>query len=242
MHKGDEKEEHPYTLIVASEVEYQASKQLMQQAGLQERILGRVALAENDPGTIGHWKRLNILKPAVNFREVIFCEGTLSFKEIIAVAQTLPRNIRIKFHARTSHSIVGSDSKDTSGEALSKENRYKIGNPYNRRIKRLLDLIVSFFLILSFPVHVIFIRRPFHFFGNCVNVLFSKRTWIGYNINGKHLPSLRKAIIGCNGVPVNSVQPLPAESLQLVDDWYAKEYEPMQDLKLLWKSYRELGG
>jgi hypothetical protein len=28
----------------------------------------------------------------------------------------------------------------------------------------------------------------------------------------------------------------------MIDDWYAREYEPVQDLKLLWKNYRKLGG
>ena len=57
-----------------------------------------------------------------------------------------------------------------------------------------------------------------------------------------HCPQLRRAIIGCNGIPVNSMQSLPAESLRMIDDWYAREYEPVQDLKLLWKNYRKLGG
>ena len=32
------------------------------------------------------------------------------------------------------------------------------------------------------------------------------------------------------------------QSLQMVDYWYARDYEPSQDLKLIWKSYKRLGG
>jgi hypothetical protein len=28
----------------------------------------------------------------------------------------------------------------------------------------------------------------------------------------------------------------------MIDDWYAREYEPAGDLKLIWKNYRKLGG
>jgi GT2 family glycosyltransferase len=241
LQKSDENEEHQNTLIVGSEDEYQTSKQLMHDAGLHEKILARVAVNETEAGGVGYWKRLNMLQPAISFKEVIFCEGTLSFKEIIEAVQILPKNIRVKFHASKSRSIVGSDSKDTTGEALSKENGYKIANPYNSRIKRLIDFSVSLFFIISFPFHFLFVKRPFIFFRNCFLVLFAERTWIGYTINGKPLPPLRKAIIGCNGVSLNTTQQLPAESLQLIDYWYARDYELIQDIKLIWKSYRRLG-
>jgi GT2 family glycosyltransferase len=234
-------EENAYTLIAGSESEYQSSIQLMQQANFFERVLGRIGINENEPGTIGDWKKLDSLQSSINFKEVIFCEGNLSFKDIIDMIQVLPKSIRIKFHAQKSRSIVGSDSKNTSGEAVSNENVYKIADPYNRRIKRLIDLTVSFLFIISFPVHFVFVKRPLLFFDNCFKVLFAKRTWVGYITNGEPLPPLRKAIIGGNGVPVNFVQVLPRESLALVDDWYARDYEPIQDVKLLWKAYGKLG-
>jgi GT2 family glycosyltransferase len=242
LYKKNRGEENPYTVVAGSEDEYRSSIRLMQQANLEERILGRVGIEENEQGTIGYWKKLDILQPSVNFKEIIFCEGSLLFKDIIGVAQTLPKNIRVKFHAAKSHSIVGSDSKNTSGESVSIENGYQIATPYNRRIKRLFDFTVSFFLIISFPIHFIFVKKPLNFFSNCFKVLFAKRTWIGYAVNGKPLPRLRKAVIGCNGTPVESIQSLPAESLRMIDEWYAREYEPVQDLKLIWNNYRKLGG
>jgi len=242
LYQRNSTDENPYTLIAGSENEYRSSMQLMQQANLEERILGRVGIEENEQGTIGYWKKLNTLQPTVNFKEIIFCEGSLLFKDIIQVTQSLPKNIRVKFHAAKSHSIVGSDSKNTLGESVSRENGYAIATPYNKRIKRLIDFTVSLLFIISFPVHFVFVKEPLHFFRNCFKVLFAKRTWVGYAINGKPLPSLRRAIIGCNGLPFNSTQSLPAESLRMIDEWYAREYEPVQDLWLLWKNYRELGG
>ena len=241
LYKSSSAQENPYTLIAGSEDEYRSSMQLMQQANLDERILGRLGTEENEQGTIGYWKNLNRLQQSVNFKEIIFCEGQLSFKDIIRVAQTLPKNIRVKFHAAKSRSIVGSDSKNTSGEALSKENGYAIATPYNKRIKRLIDFTVSFVFLITFPIHLVFVKKPLNFFGNCFKVFFAKRTWIGYTINGKPLPPLRKGVIGCNGTAISSLQSLPAESLRMIDDWYATEYEPAQDLKLLWNNYRRLG-
>ncbi len=234
--------ENASTLIIASSQEYQRTLQLIKEAGLHERILGRIAVYENDESSVGYWKKLPELSSAIPFREVVFCEGSLSFSDIIQSVQQLPSNIRIKFHASGSSSIVGSDSKDTSGEAMSKENGFKLGNPYNVRLKRLIDIFISIFGIVTFPVQLFIIKKPFAFIANCFMVLFAQKTWIGYAVAEKNLPMLRKAVIACNGVNFSAKQQLPAESLQMMDYWYARDYEPTKDIKLLWRMYRSLGG
>jgi hypothetical protein len=58
----------------------------------------------------------------------------------------------------------------------------------------------------------------------------------------KKLPVIRKSVMACNGNPSSFIQQLPAESLETMDYWYAKDYESFNDLRLLWKQYRNLGG
>jgi O-antigen biosynthesis protein len=236
-----EKEDNPNTLIVASQPEYESILQLMKEAGLHERVLGRVAVAEDDASGIGYWKKIQLLSGVVPFREVIFCEGLLSFKDLIEAIQLLPKQTTIKFHAAGSLSIVGSDSKDTSGEFVAKENGFKLNHPHNRRLKRLIDIAIAFTGLITFPVHLLMVKKSLSFFSNCFSVLFAQKTWIGYTIPEKNLPSLRKAVISCNGIPVSVKQQLPAESLQMVDHWYARDYTPLTDLKLIKRGYRNLG-
>jgi hypothetical protein len=138
-------------------------------------------------------------------------------------------------------SIVGSDSKDSSGEAVSSENGYNLSDPYNRRLKRLIDVITALAGIILFPVHLFFVKKPVSYIANCVAVLIAKKTWIGYAIPEKNLPELNVPVIACNGIPTSVKQQFPAESLQMMDYWYARDYEPMIDLKLLWRMYRKLG-
>jgi len=242
LNSSRDREENASTLIIASLQEYQQTVQLIKEAGLYERILGRIAVTENDESAVGYWKKLTELSSVIPFREVVFCEGSLSFLTLIQNMPTLSSNISIKFHATGSSSIVGSDSKNTSGEAMSKENGFKLGNPYNRRLKRLIDIFISFFGIVIFPVHLIIIKKPFAFIANCFTVLFAQKTWVGYAMSEKNLPPLRKGIIACNGAAVSAKHSLPAESLQMVDYWYARDYEPAKDLKLVWRMYRSLGG
>ncbi len=49
-------------------------------------------------------------------------------------------------------------------------------------------------------------------------------------------------VISVNGIPHGVKQELPLQSLQMLDYWYARDYEPANDLKIIWKAYRRLGG
>lgn len=242
LNNGDYKEDQLSMVIAGTSTEFEQATQLLKDAGLQQKVLGRLGTDTNDLSSIGYWKNIPELLSAIPFKEVIFCAGTLSYSEIISVLKKLPQGIVAKIHTAGSGSIVGSDSKDTSGETVSKENGYKLADPYNRRLKRLIDIGVSFFALLTFPVHLLAVKRPLTFFRNCLQILTAQKTWIGYATTEKTLPQLRKPVIACNGVPFFAGQSLSKESLGMIDYWYARDYEPATDLKLLWKVYRRLGG
>jgi len=237
-----EKEEQLTAVIAASPAEYEEVTLLLKEAGVHQRLLGRIAPDETDATALSTWKKLPRLSSSLPFREMIFCQGALSFADIIEGIQQLPAGTITKIHAKGSASIVGSNSKDTSGEAVSKENGFKLSKPYNRRLKRLIDISTSFVALISFPVQLFIVKKPFRFLANCCAVLFAKRTWIGYAVAEKTLPPLRPGVIACNGIPVQTNRSLSAESLQMMDYWYARDYEPFAELKLLWKVYPRLGG
>jgi O-antigen biosynthesis protein len=144
-------------------------------------------------------------------------------------------------HASGSKSIVGSHSRDLSGESVSHENGFNLSNPYNRRVKRLIDISIAVIGLLTFPLQFFLVKKPFSFFANCFSVIAGTKTWIGYASAEKNIPNLRRAVIACNGVPSKIRQSLPKESLQMIDYWYARDYEPLNDLKLIARVYRKLG-
>lgn len=239
---GEDADNLSNTVIVGSPSEYEEVTRLMTEAGLKEKVIGRIAVSEDDKTAIGFWTKTDLLGQVIPFREIIFCEGTLSFGDIIGEVSRSKSKIKKKIHAAGSRSIVGSHSKDTSGEAVSKENGLKLADPYYLRLKRLLDVFVATIGLLFFPVHIFLVKKPFPFFANCFAVIAGQKTWIGYIIKETQLPRLREAVLGSNGIPANTVQQLPAESLQMLDYWYARDYELMNDITIIWKMYRRLGG
>jgi len=236
-----EKEKHANTLIVGTPKEYEDCLQLVTEAGLKQKILGRVAVEPGDETALSKWSQLETDLRAVPMREVVFCQGYLSFKDIVDFLPHLKGKAKIMIHARESQSIVGSKSGKTSGESLSKENGYRLADPYNKRLKRLLDVSVALLGLISFPVHLFFIRKPLGFLSNCIAILVGNRTWIGYNTASAGLPKIRSGVLTNNGQPSGRQQSLPLQGLQMIDYWYARDYEPSTDLKLIRAAYRELG-
>ncbi|HYK55725.1 MAG TPA: hypothetical protein VEV15_04545, partial [Flavisolibacter sp.] len=124
---------------------------------------------------------------------------------------------------------MGSDTSTANGKILASDGTYSLLKAANRRTKRLIDVVTALFFLVSFPVHFFTVKKPGFFFKNCFNVLVGKRTWVGYIVPSSSLPKLRKGILGSNGLINNGQEALPKDSLKMVDRWYAKEYEPLQD-------------
>jgi hypothetical protein len=233
-----EKISSPYILIAGTKEEFQKVKGLLQQKNLADKVVGRISVNGNGEGFVSKLDEAGRAVEFLNAKEIIFCAGQLSYKEIIEQIQRL-KKIRARFFA--GDSIIGSDDSAAKGKAFSYEEEFRLAKSVNRRLKRLVDVLFSGLSILVFPLHFLFVKNSFQFLKNCFLVVGAKRTWIGYIFASKELPVLRKAILAPNGIPVTRQQNLPVENLKMLDYWYAKDYEPLQDLRIILKNYRYLG-
>ncbi len=235
-----DEEESPQTIVVASASDFKTVNILLQQAGMPERVLGRIEKNINHTTTpaLGNIQQLQHIISTYPVKEIIFCQDGLSFKEIITQIQLLPGHVKNKFHASGSSSIVGSHSKDVSGNFVAAEKKYTIASPLNRRNKNLLDAAVAVLLLVSFPVHLFTQKKPGQFFKNLFAVLLMQKTWVGYAVKN-NLPAIKKGIITSTSLPV-ALNDLPAESLLLSDEWYATGYKPHTDIKKIVRGYRYL--
>ncbi len=240
LETGNESEENRQTIVVSGEKDFAAISDILQKAGLHKRILGRVNNnAEDKTATLGNIEQLSKLVIKYPVKEIIFCENGLTYKEIIHLIKELPSGIRNKFHASGSSSIVGSDSRNESGDYVSISKKYRIAKPINQRNKRLLDIAMAVFFILSFPVHIFLQKKPAKFYKNVFSVLFKQKTWIGYAGYAIGLPVLLKPVLTSTSLPVQ-LNELPAESLYNADEWYATSYSALLDLQKIKRGYKYL--
>ena len=236
----DEDDEHRQTIIVGSEKEFATANELMLRAGMEERVLGRVDVNGSERNSIGSLHQLNSLLKMYPIREVVLCEGKLSFKQIIDKVKEIPSHTRVKFHARFSQSLIGSDSKDVSGIAVSANASIRLSHPIISRNKKFTGFFIALLLLITFPIHLILQKNTGQFFLNLLDVLTFRKEWVGYAANLKDLPRLKPGVLSSTGLPP-SLNSLPIQSLEFSDKWYASDYSIMQDIKLLWKGYKYLG-
>ena len=239
LENSNEEDEHRQTIIVGSTEEFNEVHTLMKNAGIHQRVLGRVDV-NTHPGNnvIGNLEQLAVLLK-YPIKEVIFCEGQLSFKKIIALIEHIPKHIRIKFHADSSSSIIGSDNRDTSGKIVAGKKNFRLSLPVNQRDKTLVDVLISILFILTFPIHILLQRKPIGFYKNVFSVLTLHKTWVGYAIQANNLPRIKTGILTTTGLP-SSLNTLPLNSLELSDTWYATDYTIWEDLKIIRRGYRFL--
>ncbi len=239
-----EKTDNATMLVAGTQEEQEEVLELLKQSGMQQKVLTGIAPdAGDEAGTPVFPKRISSLLHTIPVREIIFCRGWLSYTEIIRQITQMPKTLRAKIHAAGSGSIVGSHAKNISGESFSAENGYRLSDPLHRRQKRLLDVCVAGLGLFSFPLQFLLVQKPIPFFVNCIRILIVKKTWVGYGSDAPGLPVLPAAVLTGAGFPVSVVAKLQStDERKTVDVWYARRYHPLNDLRLLLRHYRKLGG
>lgn len=233
----DEAKREQQTLVVATPEEYNEIAGLLQHAGLASRLMGRVTPNGSKADAVATLDQLKTFANTIQLREVVFAQGQLSYKQIIQHVQQLPRGVCARFHAFGSQSIVGSDSKNTSGEYVSVEGNFQLSHPYQRRMKRIIDAGLALFILLLFPFHIILCGAKVLY--HSVLVLFHKKTWIGYCTGSNLLPKLPPGVLTTAGIPASAHQ--PGEGDHQIDLWYARQYDWPRDLRIIFRNYRKLG-
>lgn len=230
----------PHIVIAASINEYADVEKMLKEKGFAERIIGRIGVNGTSQKTIAHINNIQTTAEALNAKELIFCAPSLSYKRIIELTESLHTRMKFRYHAYQSTSIVGSDTSTESGEILAADTDFAIARPSNRRMKRLIDVLSSLLFLLFFPVHFFLVKNAGQFFVNCFAVLFGKKTWVGYTSRQSSLPRLRKSVLAPNGERELSAS-FTEENITLLNYWYARNYEPAQDIKTIFSHYKYLG-
>lgn len=215
--------------IVGNTSEYESALEVLNKAGINNIKALRISVSEDDnKNQIGTLSQIKNLVKTFQIKEVIFCEGELSFKKIIENIQFLNLSVRIKFFSKESKSIIGSESKNSAGNSHSPFSNYALSKSYYLRVKRVVDILLSIVVILFFPM-VVFINAKA--LVNAWSVLFGKKTWIGYNIKEDYLPQLPDAVY-TNMQHLKKSQTLfNVDVLRKMDEVYAANYYWPHDVK-----------
>jgi GT2 family glycosyltransferase len=225
------------TLIAGDESEYAETKRILEDRLQDHNLLGRVAVNEEKADTVADLKNLPGLLHNNAVKDLVFCVGSLRLSAIIAQLKTWKQRPSLLFHMRGSHSLVGSDLRSTTGRTLGWSTSYRIAEPYQRRMKRMVDILIALIYLLTAPLHLLFHKRPLLLLRNAWLVLSGSSTWVGYLLEQEELPPLKRSVI-----PQSAQLAAASDAIKHRSDRiYALNYDWLPEMGYIFSRYRSLG-
>ncbi|MES2679194.1 MAG: glycosyltransferase [Bacteroidota bacterium] len=228
--------------IIGSEAEFNRVNELLKETNIHTEFIGFISNENNGVKNecyIGHFHQINDAIDVHQLNEIIFCARDISSREIIDKMMTLvTKGVEFKIAPPESLSIIGSNSIDTAGD-LYVIDVNNVGRPENRREKRLLDILVSLFLLVFFWIFIWLQKNKLNFLANIFKVLFGVYSWVGYGKGiRKDLPEIRPSVL----TPAHSLAPgAPEERVNKVLLNYSKDYKIENDVKIILRQLHQLG-
>lgn len=226
-------------IIIGSETESLRVRKLMFEAQVQQNFIGTVSPSSPHDSNVylDDLTRLDEVIQIYHINEIIFCSKDVSSQEIMRQMSRLGAEIDYKIVPEESLSIIGSSSKNSTGELYTIDIQFKINTPLQQRNKRLLDIIIALLFLVLSPILVWWLKCHFSLFNDIISVFLGKKTWVGYAIaNGKtkDLPSIKPSIL--NTTSDLNIKDLSAATMHRLNFLYAKDYTPSTDLNIIFKS------
>ncbi len=232
----------PNLIIIGEKTEAERAFELLNKASISQNFIGIVAPEVTiNKAYLSHLDNLKEVVQIYQVNEIIFCSKDVSAQAIMHWMTQLGNKIAYKIVPKETMSIIGSNSKNTPGELYTVDIRYNITDAVQRRSKRLVDLITAIILALSYPIALLFVEAKFSFLKNIFKVLLGEKTWVGYfKTSPKNgLPKLRNGILSpLAGFASNQ---LDDSTIQRLNFFYARDYDWIKDLEIIWKGFKYLG-
>lgn len=190
---------------------------------------------------VGNTQQLREIVEIHQLDEVIFCAEDVSSNQIIDFMASLV-NIKVDFKIAPPNSlyIIGSNSLDTAGDLYVIDLK-TITKPENLRNKRTVDVIISTYLLLTLPIQLLIIKNPLQLIKNIFTVLVGNTSWVGYvkTTASIQLPKIKSGILNPSDA-INNAS-MDEKTMNMLNEHYAKNYDILYDIKIIFKSYRNLG-
>jgi len=104
------------TMVIATQAYFNTVLRILKYAQPPLMISGRIAVTAGDrDAAAGKIENVEHIITKNQVKQLLFCEGELSFKKIIELIQELKGKVSFLIHSKNAHSVVGSNEKDRNG-------------------------------------------------------------------------------------------------------------------------------
>ncbi|MDA3911554.1 MAG: glycosyltransferase [Bacteroidales bacterium] len=233
-------------VLVGSKQEISRIESLIDQSGvINPEIVGYVAdNGKTENGFfLGELSQMDEIIKVHKIDEIVFCAKDISSQKIISTMLNLSElKTNYKIATPDGISVIGSNSINTAGDLYTLQIN-TIVTAQNKRKKRIVDVAVSLFILLFFPIFIILTKSVWGIFRNALLVLFGFKSWVGYadseNSDDHRIPSIKPGIVS-TATPYRK-KSLTNDKIARLNLVYAKDYRMSYDLSIILKSIPCLG-
>ncbi len=209
----------------------------LEKADIKSHILGIVnpkSGAAKNLDYLNDISQLKLLSKVLKADEIIFSSDNMSMKEIMKQMVHLDTRLSYKIAGDDSLSILGSNSKNTTGELYNVNIKYNLADGYYQHIKRVFDFSFGLLLLVFSPILLVVNRfAVVGLLRNIIQVIFGMKTLVGYRGDKEDFQNL----------PISSdnVITISAEGENHTSNMhYARDYSVWKDLEILLKNLTKL--
>lgn len=227
-------------LIVGSLSECNRVKQILMNYPLRFKLLGFIK--PKDSTEHGDWiggiENLPLLIELYKANEIIFCAADVSSTSIMNfMGNAHKTKAKYKIMPEKGAYIIGSNSKNTTGEFYSVDITFALSNLNTQQKKRWIDLIVCLSMLILIPV--LFLKPKFLIktAQNWFQCFIGNLTWVGYNqqVETSNLPEIKPSVFTVGQSVTNSIS--DPQLIQNLNFMYASSYRWQNDIDILVKAF-----
>ncbi len=224
--------------IFGSQPEIKRVENILLSTLVDHEIKGRISGDEHYDSSYydGNFSKVLQLAEMEKVDEFVFCMKDLEWGAVMKLMKNAPKEIEFKMAGDDHLSILGSKSKNTSGELYSVQFTYNLDQRSERIKKRIVDITFVFLFIIFFPVCILWqllVKRKDvqGLIQNMWEILKGNKTMVGYkrgDLKIEELPNVQKGYF--------EVGPKFIEDQNLIhraNTIYAKEYSIWMDIELI---------
>lgn len=227
-------------LIVGEINECQRVREILLNYPNRFRVLGFIKPkgSQSQGDWMGAFENLPLLIEMFKANEIIFCAADISSTDIMdMMGKSVMASVKYKIMPEKGAYIIGSNSKNTTGEFYSVDITFALSNPETRKKKRMADIILCLSLLPVLPFALFRPKFLKALSGAWFKVLAGKKTWVGYNQHAdySHLPVLKPCVFQVGQMVKSSISdPQLISNLNLM---YAEGYQWQNDLDIVVKAF-----
>ncbi len=229
-------------LIVGSNMSAQSIKNVTTKSNSNLQLVGTLSIDDSDQEgkAIGTIQNLNEIATVYKVDEIIFSAKDMTYEQIMSQMDQLGNRYQYKISGDSHIGVIGSNSKDHSGEFYSSDLQYRLDQPYSKRQKRVFDIWSSVMILLLFPLILMINRFRWKSISHAWQVLKGNMTWVSYIPKKgayENMPIIKPSVIALDS---NTKLPLSENQQLRTNQDYARYYEVWDDQVMLLRNLNRL--